>query len=90
MQTIVGEENVFTDNKNLYKYSHDEIEDFSFLPDIIVKPGNPNEISQIMQFCHEYAIPVTARGAGTGLSGAALPINKGILLSMERLNKIIK
>jgi glycolate oxidase len=43
-----------------------------------------------MQFCHEYAIPVTARGAGTGLSGAALPIHKGILLSMERFNQILQ
>jgi glycolate oxidase len=90
MQSIVGEKYVLLDDESLYNYSHDETEDFSFLPDVVVKPGTPQEISLIMQFCHEYAIPVTARGAGTGLSGAALPIHKGILLSMERFNQILQ
>jgi glycolate oxidase len=90
MQSIAGEKYVLADEESLYQYSHDETEDFSFLPDIVVKPGTPQEISQIMQFCNEYNIPVTARGAGTGLSGAALPINKGILLSMERFNHILQ
>jgi glycolate oxidase len=90
MQSVVGADYVFTDADNLYAYSHDETEDFSFLPDVVVKPANTGEISQIMQFCHELVIPVTARGAGTGLSGAALPIYKGIVLSTERLNKILQ
>jgi glycolate oxidase len=89
MQAIVGEAYVLADPENLYTYSHDETEDLSFLPDVVVKPVTPQEVSRIMQFCNEYKIPVTARGAGTGLSGAALPVHKGILLSMERFNKII-
>lgn len=89
MQKIVGAAHVLADEENLYKYSHDETEDLSFLPDIVVKPATAAEISQIMQFCSAEGIPVTARGAGTGLSGAALPIYKGILLSMERLNHIL-
>jgi glycolate oxidase len=90
MQTIVGAAYVFTDAENLYNYSHDETEDFSFLPDLVVKPANADQISRIMQFCSEHGIPVTARGAGTGLSGAALPVHKGIVLSMERLNRILQ
>jgi glycolate oxidase len=89
MQAIVGKKFVFMDEENLYKYSHDETEDLSFLPDIVLKPGTPQEISQILHYCNLHLIPVTARGAGTGLSGAALPVNKGILLSMERFNRII-
>ncbi|QHT65651.1 FAD-binding protein [Rhodocytophaga rosea] len=89
MQSIVGSPYVFADQENLYAYSHDETEDLSFLPDVVVKPAIPLEVSRIMQFCNEHKIPVTARGAGTGLSGAALPVHKGILLSMERFNKII-
>jgi glycolate oxidase len=89
LQAIVGEAYVLADQENLYTYSHDETEDLSFLPDVVVKPGTAQEVSRIMQFCNEYKIPVTARGAGTGLSGAALPVHKGILLSMERFNKII-
>jgi glycolate oxidase len=90
MQAIVGEAYVLADQENLYTYSHDETEDLSFLPDVVVKPATPQEVSRILQFCNEYKIPVTARGAGTGLSGAALPVHKGILLSMERLNQIIQ
>lgn len=86
---IVGEGYVLTDGESLYRYSHDETEDLSFLPDVVVKPDTPQQVSRIMQFCNQYSIPVTARGAGTGLSGAALPVHKGILLSMERFNKII-
>lgn len=86
---IVGENYVLWDEENRYSYSHDETEDLRFLPDVVVKPGTPEEISKILIFANEHKIPVTPRGAGTGLSGGALPVNKGILLSMERFNKIL-
>jgi glycolate oxidase len=57
---------------------------------LVVKPGTTEEVSQILRYCNEHLVPVTARGAGTGLSGSALAVNKGICLSMERFNKIIK
>lgn len=87
--TIVGAQNVFTDSGSLFDYSHDETEDLSFLPDVVVKPGTPEEISSIVKLCNEFKIPLTPRGAGTGLSGGALPVKKGVVLSMERFNKII-
>ena len=80
MQSIVGQQYVLVDEESLFQYSHDETEDLSFLPDVALKPANAREVSQIMQFCNQNIIPVTARGAGTGLSGSALPVNKGILL----------
>src|SRR6478735_10550036 len=89
LKTIVGENYVFTDAGNLYDYSHDETEDLSFLPDVVVKPGSAEEISKILLLCNQHKIPVTPRGAGTGLSGGALPVKKGIVLSMERFNKIL-
>ena len=89
MIKIVGKDYVFTDAETLNIFSRDETEDLSFLPDIVVKPSNAEEISQILKYCNDNFIPVTARGAGTGLSGSALPIQKGISLSTERLNKII-
>jgi glycolate oxidase len=60
-----------------------------YLPDVVVKPGTTEEISQLLKLCNRYKIPVTPRGGGTGLSGGALPHLGGILLSVERLNKII-
>jgi glycolate oxidase len=88
-EAIVGKENVLIDAEKRYDYSHDETEDYSFLPDAVLKPGTPDEISRIMQICSKHGIAITPRGAGTGLSGGALPVQKGVSLSMERFNKIL-
>ena len=88
--SIIGQEYVFFDEESLDKYSHDETEDFKFFPEVVVLPRTPEEISQIFKICNNENIPLTPRGAGTGLSGGALPINKGILLSMERFNQILE
>jgi glycolate oxidase len=86
---IVGAENVIIDAEKRYPYSHDETEDYSYLPDVVLKPGTPEEISAILKLCNEHLIPVTPRGGGTGLSGGALPVEKGVVISMERFNKIL-
>ena len=86
---IVGKQYVFTDEEHLFDYSHDETGDLSFLPDVVIKPRTPQEISEILKICNEHKIAVTPRGAGTGLSGGALPVHGGISLSIERFNKII-
>lgn len=90
MKQIVGDQFVLLDPDSLEAYGHDETEDFVFPPDMVVKPGNAQEISQILKYCNEHLIPVVARGGGTGLSGSALATHKGICLSMERLNQIIE
>jgi glycolate oxidase len=87
--SIIGEENVVIDAEKRYVYSHDETEDFSFLPDVVLRPGSPEDISQIMRICNELQIPVTPRGGGTGLSGGAIPVQKGIVIAMERFNKVL-
>ncbi len=88
--TIAGDAYVFADEESLNNYAHDETENLHFLPDIVIKPRTAQEISQIMIICNEHKIPVTPRGAGTGLSGGALPHLGGVLLSMERMNNIIE
>ena len=88
-KNIVGESGVFVDEEILSSYAHDETEDLHFLPDVVIKPSNAEEISAILKICNQFKIPVTPRGAGTGLSGGALPHLGGVLLSIERLNKII-
>ena len=87
---IVGDAYVFVDEESLNNYAHDETENLHFLPDIVIKPRTVQEISQIMIICNEHKIPVTPRGAGTGLSGGALPHLGGVLLSMERMNSILE
>ncbi|WP_291720527.1 FAD-binding oxidoreductase [Bernardetia sp.] len=90
LENIVGKEYIFTDDKNRDTYSRDHTEDYSFLPDVVLKPRTPEEISQIMKICNEHVLPVTPRGGGTSLSGGALPTNHGVVISMERFNEIIE
>lgn len=89
IKNIVGINYVFYDAVTLEKYSHDETEDLRYFPEVVVLPVTSEEVSALLKLCNQEKIPITPRGAGTGLSGGALPINKGVLLSMERFNKII-
>lgn len=88
-KNISGSAHVYVDEEVLSAYASDETEDLHFLPDVVIKPGSAGEISAILKICNEHKIPVTPRGAGTGLSGGALPQLGGVLISVERLNKII-
>lgn len=89
LRQIVGEKFVITSLESMEKYSHDHTEDLVFFPEVVVLPQTPEQISEVLKLSNKYVIPVTPRGAGTGLSGGALPTEKGILLSVERLNRII-
>ena len=70
-------------------YSHDHTEDLTFFPELVLMPENTSEVSQIMAYCNQHNIAVTPRGAGTGLSGGALAIEGGVMLSTEKLNQIL-
>lgn len=87
--SLIGENNVLMDDKSKNTYGKDETEDLCFEPEVVLKPKNKDEISKIMSFCYEKNIAITPRGAGTGLSGGALPIYGGVCLSTELLDKII-
>src|SRR5689334_8712446 len=89
-RTIVGDSHVYVDEEMLDNYASDETEDLHYLPDVVIKPGSAEEISAILKICNQFRIPVTPRGAGTGLSGGALPHLGGVLLSVERLNRILE
>src|SRR6187431_3148228 len=89
-KNIVGENYVLYDEETLDHYAHDETENLHYLPDVVIKPGTAQEISALMKICNTKKIPVTPRGAGTGLSGGALPHLGGVLLSTERMNTIIE
>jgi glycolate oxidase len=88
-KAILGEQYVLADEETLTDYGHDETERLSYLPEVVLKPRTAEEISAIMRLCNENHIPVTPRGAGTGLSGGALPHLGGVLISSERMNSIL-
>jgi glycolate oxidase len=89
IKEIVHYENVFQDAETLLHYGHDYTEDLNFPPQIVVKPINKEQIAALLKYCNENKIPVTPRGAGTGLSGGSLPIYGGIALSLEKMNRIV-
>ena len=90
LTTIVGKQYVLFDVAAFEKYGHDEPENLLFYPEVVVIPKTSQEIAEILKLCNKNNIPLTPRGAGTGLSGGALPVNKGVLLSMERFNSILE
>jgi len=89
-EEVLGKKYVVTDLEELKGYGHDETEDLSFPPEVILKPRSAIDISKILIYCNEKKIPVTPCGARTGLSGGSLPVFKGVSLSIERFDSIIE
>lgn len=86
---LLGPEKCSVNSEDLEKYGQDETEGLVFLPELVLKPSETNEVSAILKYCYQHNICVTPRGAGTGLSGGALPVHGGISLSTEKMNKIL-
>ncbi len=86
---IVGEAFVLVDSESLNNYGHDETEHLLYPPDVVLRPRSTEEISSILKICNRDLIPVTPRGAGTGLSGGAIPHLGGVLISTDRMNTIL-
>lgn len=90
LEKIVGSDYLFLDEETRNHYGHDETEDYVFPPNVVLKPANAQEVSQIIKVANTHKIPVTPIGARTGLSGGALSIHQGIGLAMDRFNKILE
>ncbi len=88
---IVGAANVILDKEKLEAYSHDETpkDQFSAMPEVIVTPTSTQQVAEIMKLANVHLIPVTPRGAGSGLSGGAIPLHGGILMAFEKMNKVL-
>jgi glycolate oxidase len=89
-QQIVGEPFVIIGNEATAAYSRDHTEDLTYTPEVVIRPGNAAEISEVLKVCNTGTIAVTPRGAGTGLSGGALPLFGGVVIAMDRFNKILE
>ena len=89
LQAIVGENEVLWGDAINPDYAHDELGGISRMPEVLVRVRSTQEVSAIMRHAYERSIPVTVRGSGTGLVGAAVPLHGGILLETTRMNKIL-
>jgi len=92
LKEIVGEDNIVLDRERMIDYSHDEfsLDWVRHFPEAVVKPKNTKEVSQIMKLANREGFPVTPRGGGTGLVGGCVPIYGGVVLSLERMNKVLE
>ena len=90
LRAIVGEGNVRTDEEALEKYAHDETVGLWAQPEVVVFVHSAQEVAEIFRLAGRERIPVTPRGAGYGLSGGAVPVFGGIVLSTEKMNRILE
>lgn len=90
LSAVVGENCLFTDTDVLTEHGHDETEDLVFVPQAVAEPADTAQVSALMRICNKNRIPVTVRGAGSGLAGGALPVYGGLVISMKRFDKILK
>jgi glycolate oxidase len=92
LEAILGARGVTVDPDKLHPYSHDEVTEprYHHMPEVVVYPETTGQVAAVMKLANRELIPVVPRGAGTGLACGAVPIHGGIVLAMERMNRIIE
>lgn len=92
LRAVVGAENVFTAPEKLDSYKTDEETDERCfrVPEAVLAPASAEEIAAVLRLCNEYLVPVTVRGGGSGIVCGAIATLGGVVLLLERLNKIIE
>jgi glycolate dehydrogenase FAD-linked subunit len=90
LRAIVGERGLITSPEELRTYECDALTYFRALPRAVLLPDSTEQVRSIVRLCHREKIPFVARGAGTGLSGGALPVTDGVVISLTRMNRILE
>jgi glycolate oxidase len=93
LKRIVGPRNViWGDRERLEPFSHDEVAEtqYAHMPEAVVRPGSTEEVAAVMQLANRERFPVTPRGAGSGLSGGAVPVHGGVVMAFDRMNRILE
>ena len=90
MLGILPPDAVLYDEEDLRPYECDGLSAYRRLPMVVVLPGTVDQVARILRYCYDNEIPVVARGAGTGLSGGALPVDDGIVVSLAKFNSILE
>jgi glycolate oxidase len=90
LRKLLPSESVLTEPEDLHPFECDGLAVYRQLPMVVVLPETIEQVQGIMRLCFEHKVPVVARGAGTGLSGGALPLADGVLLSLAKFKRILK
>jgi glycolate oxidase len=89
LRLLVPPENVIDDHPRLKAYESDGLTAYRQPPMVVVLPETVDQVAAILRYCHKQGVPVVPRGAGTSLSGGALPVEDGVLISMGKFNRIL-
>lgn len=90
LRTAVPDLEILHHAEDLKPYECDGLSAYRTMPLLVVLPERLEQVQTLLGLCHQHGVPVVARGAGTGLSGGALPLSQGILLVMARFNRILE
>ena len=90
LRAIVGARGLITSAEELHTYECDALTNFRVMPLGVLLPESTEQVQSILRVCHRERIPFVARGSGTGLSGGALPVENGIVISLTRMNRILE
>jgi len=90
LTSLFGKDRILLDPDLLEMYTHDEVPGLRAQPEVVVRATTVEQISKLMKFANEKRIPITPRGAGDGLSGGAVPVCGGIVLSLEKMDRILE
>jgi glycolate oxidase len=90
LRAIVGEGSVLVDPEDMEPYAHDEVAGFKAEPEVVVRAASAEQVAAILKLAQRARVPVTPRGAGYGLSGGAVPVCGGVVLSLEKMNRILE
>ncbi|HEX7697248.1 MAG TPA: FAD-linked oxidase C-terminal domain-containing protein, partial [Candidatus Acidoferrum sp.] len=90
LRTIVGDRGLISSPEELHTYECDGLTNFRVMPRAVLLPNSTEQVQAVVRICHRERIPFVARGSGTGLSGGALPVENGIVISLARMNRILE
>jgi glycolate oxidase len=90
LRAIVGDRGLVCSDEELRTYECDGLTNFRVMPQAVVLPSDTKQVQDIVRICHRERMPFVARGSGTGLSGGALPVKNGIVISLARMNHILE
>ncbi|HPW18410.1 MAG TPA: FAD-linked oxidase C-terminal domain-containing protein [Candidatus Aminicenantes bacterium] len=92
IEAAVGAPHVFDDPEKAADYGHDEfsLPEIARVPDLVVRPGATEEVAAVLRLANEHGVPVTPRGGATGLCGGCVPVHGGIVLSLERMDRVLE
>jgi glycolate oxidase len=90
LRAMVDDRGLITSPEELHTYECDGLTNFRVMPRAVLLPASTEQVQKIVRVCHRERIPFVARGSGTGLSGGALPVANGIVISLARMNRILE